>query len=623
MPFFTRESTNLFFSLHIKRLNFFILICLVAGIAACASSDSEQKDEASEEDTVSVSLTILDEQGRAIDGMTASSTDFVIDTQQTTALKQFILELESNPGSGMIQLSRSGYHHALLYLEQGKYDSSKTVSLLKKGNPITVNAESGGNFSAGDGAAVNIPVSAFEHADGSPVTGDMELFITTVNTDDENEAAAFPGSYLGAPESSDQDVPLFTFGVVSMSFFQNGEKLQLADGQSAALTLPIYVSKHLDDSDIVAGQQIPFWILNESSGVWEQHGEGTVVNEPLSPTGLALSVNTPHFSWFNTDAWGRPGSISPGSLGFATGVGTGWCRFSAEILGVEVGEPLETRIIRGARGYPSSTVVKTEEYDGEPINSFIPQGSGYIIRARKPDDPGISDQTGFTCSDTGAEIRLTLDLDPTGEPLFLNWKVTVIPRFTFNDNSQLWEVSENSVIFGGDFTRDEDNEVFVTSPFMVTPVVLGPNVIFDETLTVNDTSPIVLTATLENQEGTTTEETTIEFIDSQSPNVDTDLFAVNREDGTTEFYWNVLGADTIEIEKVGMSTDPTEAGIPYSDSDPLNFPVPELNGYIANDLSEYEGYLRIVFENQYGATEAYLFLDPNIVCLIGSELCAI
>jgi hypothetical protein len=45
---------------------------------------------------------------------------------------------------------------------------------------------------------------------------------------------------------------------------------------------------------------MPVWSLNETTGVWVQEGEGTVVAS-ASATGLALRATVTHFSWWNPD----------------------------------------------------------------------------------------------------------------------------------------------------------------------------------------------------------------------------------------------------------------------------------------------------------------------------------
>lgn len=579
----------------------------------------EQEDPVPEEpQDVVATITVLDLDGSPLADVAADSVDYVIESETVNDFDQIFLTLTPSPDSGLIVLSKAGYLDGLVYLNQAESSQTKIVTLIEAGDPIIVDGAAGGNFSGTDGAAVDIQPESLQRPDGATAFGDIELYITPVNTDDHIAVRAFPGSFLGAPEDIDFEVPIYSYGVANISFYQNDEKLQLRDGFTAELTLPMYASTHIDGTDVEVGDSVPFWILNEQSGLWEQNGEALVVADPLSPTGFALNPITTHFSWFNTDAWGNPGS-SPGGSG-GGGNPDSWCRMSVDIAGVDLDEVIEVLLERRAIGSPTSVIIRTIIYNGSAVEAVLPRGTGYLVRVTKANDRLATAETTIGCAD-GSDIFEVLDLDPDRAPEFLNWQATVTPVFSVDNSIDLkWEIVENKVTFGGSFARDEDELVLVNAPFMSTPVELPPGAFFEERVQINAAAPATLTARIDNQFGTTLEETEIEFIDFSSPIVDR-LVAFNTSATTTEFRWSVEGADEMRIYLLTETPfNAAELGIEFTPPAPEELPIPEDGDFITTGLNEFEGFIRISFTNQYGSTDVFRYISPNIVCPPFSEL---
>lgn len=602
--------------------HFLYLLILVTSLSlvACSSSDDDDSEEPADNNAGSeavVTLLIADSEGLPLENVTAVSSDYQIKSQSSGSQGQLLVTLESLDEDGILVLRKAGYIESLVYLNDGSYPQRRFVTLLESTDPILVDMINGGRFAARDGAAVDIPADSLQFPDGSLASGDVELYITPIDTNNVNEFNASPGSLLGVAESyPDAAIPLFTFGMVNMSFYKDGQELQLRDGYSADLTLPLYVSKHVDGSDINVGDTIPFWILNEATGIWEQYGEGMVISDPLSKTGLALSASTSHFSWFNTDAWGRPGTNPNGQAD--VGPGNNWCRLSINLLGVEEGTRLETTISRLAIGFPSSTVTRAFAYAGMPISSVIPRGSGYSILVRDVNTGNEAQET-FVCSD-GSDVTRLLDLDPEGPPVFYRASAIVKPNFTLHPDTFVYEINSNRVILGYLFSRDADDDAVVNADFFATPLLMQDGIAIEETYTASDASPTVITATLDNEYGSVTANTQIEYVSEASPEVEY-VTVVNRPGNITQFVWEVIGADTVSITELGDVYDANTVGIPYFDPDPNNHPFPESPAFDATGLYAYTGYLRVTFSNQYGDTDVYVYLNSADICPIGSDLC--
>ena len=176
-----------------------------------------------------------------------------------------------------------------------------TATLTERAVAQTLsNAENGGNVSGTDGTAIELPAGALVDTSGNPVSGSVEVALTPVDVSDVNARDAFPGSFAAADNNGDSGV-LLSFGVAEYHLTQGGERLQLAAGKQATLTVPIYIDEYSDGSPVTAGDHIPLWSLDETSGQWIQEGMGTVASDSNSPTGLGFEMIVGHLSWYNCD----------------------------------------------------------------------------------------------------------------------------------------------------------------------------------------------------------------------------------------------------------------------------------------------------------------------------------
>lgn len=560
---------------------------------------------------IGISLALLQTDGRQIelsDLPQVTSTTFTVESVRFDANNDVIVEIRPDEASGILNLQADGFFESLVYLDSGLAASRQPLTLLPLTPPIQVNALLGGTYTGIDGAKVQFQPETLIDVDGRVPTDPVTLYIQPVNTNDRAERSAFPGSFLGRPLTLAEDIPIYSYGVVNMSLFDTaGRPVQLRDGATAELTLPIYAEQNLDETAVAAGQQIPFWILDEVTGIWEQQSLATVVEEPLAPTGFALAATTTHFSWFNTDAWGVPGS--------APGGGTSqWCDLRVLIAGLEMNELYRISLSRATPGLPSSTITRTRAFTGDATTATIPAASGFIAQATKI-DTDIADRAGFFCRD-GNPVDITLDLSTEDTPEFLEFFATVRPVFEYNSDTELFEINRNRVTTSALFIKAEN--MLLNAPFMETPVELPTYLPFDEDLFPSDISPQIITATLTNDLGSVTEEAEIEYIEESSPLVDR-VQAFTDPDGIAQFSWDVEGADTVAIYLLGPTFDPTNLGILFTDTDPNNVPTPEL-GFSTGGLRDYDGYVRIEFRNQYGATDIYGTLFGTQFCLPDSDL---
>ena len=222
----------------------------------------------------------------------------------------------------VLKLTKAGYADRFVrtMIPTGASDAAVfTATMTERAPARTLNsAENGGNVTGTDGTAIELPAGALVDGSGNPVSGSIDVSLTPVDVSDIGARDAFPGSFAATDENGDGGL-LLSFGVAEYYLSQGGERLQLAPGKQAVLTVPVYIDEYSDGTPVNAGDPIPLWSLDETSGQWIQEGMGTVVADGNSPTGLGFEMVVGHLSWYNCDAFRAPYrpiphcEIAPGS----------------------------------------------------------------------------------------------------------------------------------------------------------------------------------------------------------------------------------------------------------------------------------------------------------------------
>ena len=177
------------------------------------------------------------------------------------------------------------------------------VLLIPRGTQQTVADQPNVTLSDTTGSTVSLSNPQFIDSQGNAVnvSDGVNLTITSVDVSTPAGVAAFPGDFSGIPTAQSDATPIVSYGTVEYQFTRSsdGEELQLQPSQQAEIQIPLYVTKYQDGANIFAGDIVPFWSLNETTGIWTQEGTGTVVASANSPTGLTLQATASHFTWFS------------------------------------------------------------------------------------------------------------------------------------------------------------------------------------------------------------------------------------------------------------------------------------------------------------------------------------
>jgi len=245
------------------------------------------------------------------------------------------LDFDAQNRPESLRLRKAGYATQVVRVPEDGDEVALKATLVPRDPPHAVqNPENGFTLTGRSGSEVTIPQNGLVYEDtGEVVTGEVKVWITPVDvTRDGN--GGFPGSFSGVSMGSADPSLIMSYGTMEVHIeTPNGRPVNLAQGKQATIRIPIFVNYHPDGTPIElgdAGQAV--WYLDEQTGIWKQESDqGTVVSSPSSPTGLALEVDVPHFSWWNHDIapstcrrqirlFERGGRVSRGNLYLAANI---------------------------------------------------------------------------------------------------------------------------------------------------------------------------------------------------------------------------------------------------------------------------------------------------------------
>ncbi|MBI1780320.1 MAG: hypothetical protein HYR66_02980, partial [Sphingobacteriales bacterium] len=129
---------------------------------------------------------------------------------------------------------------------------------------------SGGNVSITGGSAVNFGAGFITASNGNAYSGNVSVSVHYLNPTDQAFSTSAPGN-LKSAGNTNQSGALQSFGVIAVEMNDaSGNKLQLASGNTAAITIPI--SSALQNK---APSSIPLWYFDNTNGAWKREGTAT------------------------------------------------------------------------------------------------------------------------------------------------------------------------------------------------------------------------------------------------------------------------------------------------------------------------------------------------------------
>ncbi|WP_395053608.1 hypothetical protein [Flavobacterium sp.] len=215
---------------------------------------------------------------------------------------------------------------------------------------------------------------AFMTENGSAYNGSVSVIVNDLPSNDPNVFKKMPGNLIGT--RTDGSISgMETYGMINVEMRgSNNEKIQIATGHSANISLPI-APNQLDD----AASTIPLWHFNETSGLWEEQGFARRV-------GNKYVGNVSHFSWWNNDSAYVIATLNVVVRNFDTTPVNG-VRVTISRASGSTGDVLMDLGITGANGTLSAGVPKNEILtfraytpDGTLINTQVLPASSLSVR---------------------------------------------------------------------------------------------------------------------------------------------------------------------------------------------------------------------------------------------------
>ena len=274
----------------------FLAAALLAGIFACKKYSSTSGTNTSEPVfppdvtvTASVQGRVVDQDGIPVAGATVTSGSATTSTDINGVFKFTNISLSSRFGN--VQAAKAGFFTGSRSIATNAGASNfVSIRLISRTETGSFSATAGGKVTVYSGDTVSFAASSIvTAATNAAYTGTVHVFATYLNPTNNHLGQFMPGDLRGI-STDGKEVALQTYGMMNVELKDdNGNKLQLASGQQATITVAIP-----DSLQALAPATIPLWYYNDSTGRWMQQGSG-------ARQGNNYVGNVGHFTWWNFD----------------------------------------------------------------------------------------------------------------------------------------------------------------------------------------------------------------------------------------------------------------------------------------------------------------------------------
>ncbi|MFK7781316.1 hypothetical protein [Psychroserpens sp.] len=211
------------------------------------------------------------------------------ETAMTDSNGIFIIEnAPVNQRFGYVKAEKAGYIHASRAVVPSDGTNKVRIMMLPETIAGTTSSGTQETIALANGSKVALN-GDYIKPDGSTYSGNVNVIMHHLDPADENMPDQMPGM-LYAENSQGQERMLQTFGMLAVELRgENGEDLNLAEGSTAEITVPLDISLVGN-----APATIPLWYFDEANGYWIEEGEALLV-------GTSYVGTVSHFSFWNCD----------------------------------------------------------------------------------------------------------------------------------------------------------------------------------------------------------------------------------------------------------------------------------------------------------------------------------
>jgi hypothetical protein len=230
--------------------------------------------------------TILDTNNNPIENVMIS---IGTSTAMTDSNGVFIINNATiNQYFGYVKAEKAGYIHASRAVVPTNGTNKIRITMLPETIAGTTSSGNQETISSPNGSKVALE-GDYIKPDGTAYSGNVNVIMHHLDPVDEDMPNQMPGM-LYAANAQNEERMLQTFGMLAVELRgENGEDLNLAEGSTAEITMPL-------DPSLMANapSTIPLWYFDKTNGYWIEDGEATLVGNTYVGT-------VSHFSFWNCD----------------------------------------------------------------------------------------------------------------------------------------------------------------------------------------------------------------------------------------------------------------------------------------------------------------------------------
>jgi hypothetical protein len=195
-----------------------------------------------------------------------------------------------NANAALVSVEKTGYFKTFRSFLASSGTNQVMIQLTRKLLAGNIGSAAGGEAGLTNGAKIQLPANGIVYAGtGAPFNGTIAVYAAYIDPTSADISRAVPGSFM-ADNKEGQRVLLSSYGMLAVELESStGEKLQVAPGKPATITVPIPATLAS-----TATPSIPLWFVNEKTGLWQE--EGSAVR-----TGNSYVGTVTHFTFWNVD----------------------------------------------------------------------------------------------------------------------------------------------------------------------------------------------------------------------------------------------------------------------------------------------------------------------------------
>ncbi|WP_139785348.1 carboxypeptidase-like regulatory domain-containing protein [Chryseobacterium phocaeense] len=189
----------------------------------------------------------------------------------------------------LVKVTKSGFIDGSRVLVPTSGINRVNIMMIPATTTASINSGTTSTVSLPNGTKVKFDGS-FKDASGNAYSGSVNVALYNLASSNQYLTELMPGSLLATNAGGNARI-METFGMVHVQLTgSSGQKLQIANGHTAEMTVPIDASQ-----TSVAPNTIPLWSYDGNTGMWNEEGSAVKVGNTYVGT-------VSHFSWWNCDA---------------------------------------------------------------------------------------------------------------------------------------------------------------------------------------------------------------------------------------------------------------------------------------------------------------------------------